>query len=106
MDLVPSSAVAMVIGLLTLIWAFLVHMMMSQADDAHLKFLLDLIAEQEQFKSSPPLGSSPRLADVDRMRTSHGTARSVVEGAKPQLLQHVWREVPLMFTMSLRGRGM
>ena len=38
------------------IWVFLVHMMISQAPDAHLEFLLDVMAEQERSKAPVRLG--------------------------------------------------
>jgi len=43
MDHISYSAIAMAIGLLIVIWAFLVHMILRQTPDAHLQFLLDLM---------------------------------------------------------------
>ena len=106
MDLIPNSAVVMAIGLLILILAFLAHMMMSKANDARLRFLLTLFEEDEQFSNSSPQQPSPRLSDADPKKMSRGASRTAAEAAPMQLLQHVWREVPTMFTMSLRGRGM
>jgi len=106
-DNIPNSAVVMAIGLFVVILLFLVHMMMSQAPDAHLQFLVDLMGEmEEQSKSSPPRGSSPCLPDDNGMVTSHGTARSVADETKQRSSQNVWREVPLLFATSLRGRGL
>ena len=56
MNYIPNSAIAMAIGLLIVIWVFLVHMMMSQAPDTHLKYLFDLMRDGEygSGSSSPP----------------------------------------------------
>jgi hypothetical protein len=107
MDSVPNSAIAMAVGLLVVIWVFLVHMMMSQEPDAHLQFLLDLMGESEELsKSSPPRGSSPCLPDDNRMVAAPVTAESATVGTKPDSPQFLGREVPLLFATSLRGRGL
>lgn len=64
MDYVPNSAIVMATGLLILIWVLLVYMVFSQARDAHLQFLLDLVGAREGRSESPaPSGSPPRLPD-------------------------------------------
>jgi hypothetical protein len=104
MDYIPNAAVAMAIGLLIVIWVFLFHMILSQAPDAHLQFFLDLAgAMEERPKSSSPRGSSPCLPDDHAMETSQATGRSAED---ERFSQNVWREVPLLFATSLRGRGL
>ncbi len=107
MDHIPNSAIAMAIGLLIVIWVFLVHMIVRQAPDSHLPFLLDLTREgEEQPKSSQPRGSSPCPPCDDGMVTPRVTAQSTGGEAKQHSAQHLWREVPLLFATSLRGRGL
>ena len=107
MDHISYSAIAMAIGLLIVIWVFLMHMILSQAPDAHLRFLLDLMEEmEEQPGSSSPRRSSPSLPDDHGMKTRHVTARSAGDETKQYSVQHIRREVPLLFTTSLRGRGL
>jgi hypothetical protein len=43
MDTIPYSACVMAMGLLIIVWLFLLHMFWSKARDAHAQFLLDLI---------------------------------------------------------------
>jgi len=106
MNLIPDSAIVMAIGLLVVIWAFLVSMMMSHAEDARLKLLLDLAAEDLQPADSPRQGSSGRIAESGRARALAAIDANAQEKTSLPPFQNAWREVPLMFTMSLRGRGM
>jgi hypothetical protein len=48
MDHIPYPAVALAISLFILIWFFLLQMIMSQAPDAHLHILLDLMSNKEE----------------------------------------------------------
>jgi hypothetical protein len=104
MDHVSNSAIVMAIGLFIVIWIFLVHMILSNADDARLRFLLDLMGEmEEQSANSSPRGSSPCLPDDVGMKMPREMARSA--GDEPD--QHsAYRFVPLLFATSLRGRGL
>ncbi len=107
MDYIPNAAVAMAIGLLIVIWVFLIHMILSQAPDAHLQFFLDLAgAMEERPKSSSPRGSSPCLPDGRAMETSRATGGSAEDETNQRFSQNAWREVPLLFATSLRGRGL
>ncbi len=107
MDYIPNAAVAMAIGLLIVIWVFLFHMILSQAPDAHLQFFLDLAgAMEDRSKSSSPRGSSPCLPDGHAMEASQATGRSAGDETNERFSQNVWREVPLLFATSLRGRGL
>ena len=55
MNYISEPAITIAIVMLIIIWAFLVHMMMSQRPDAHLEFLLDLMgASEESSKNSSP----------------------------------------------------
>src|SRR5208283_2752621 len=98
MNPIPNSAIAMAIGLLVVIWAFLVHMVMSQADDAHLQFLLNLVADEEQPRDSSGTGSFTSVSIDPRMKTSHEAAQRTANAAEPQSLQIAWRKIPLLFT--------
>jgi hypothetical protein len=104
MDQVPSSAVIMATGLLVGIWVFLLHMIMSQAPDKHLRFLLDLTeASGEGTKGSLLSVSLPNLPDDPG---SHEVGGSVLYGPSQSSAEHVRWEVPLLFATSLRGRGL
>jgi hypothetical protein len=107
MDHISYSAIAMAIGLLIVIWVFLIHMILRQAPDAHLKFLLDLmeVMEEQPGSGSPRRSSSSMPADHG-MKTRHVAARSAGDETRQYSVQHVRREVPLLFTTSLRGRGL
>jgi len=105
MDYIPNTAVAMAIGILIIIWAFLLHMILNQAPDAHLRFMLDLMdVRGKQSRNSPPRGSSPSLPGEFEMETSHEAHRSAAHPIQRHSAQCVQREVPLLFTASLRGR--
>ena len=107
MDHITYLAGAVAVGLLVVIWVFLMHMILSQAPDAHLQFLLDLMeVMEEQPGSSSPRGSPPCLPDDHGMKTPHGTARSAGDETNQYFVQYIRREVPLLFTTSLRGRGL
>ena len=107
MDQVPNSAVIMAIGLLIIIWVFLLHMIVSQAPDKRLRFLLDLtVASEEGSKGSSLRGSSPWLPDDYGMEASHEAGGSALDGPLQHSAEHVRWEVPLLFTTSLRGRGL
>ena len=107
MDPIPNSAIAMAIGLLIVIWAFFVHMIMSQAPDTHLEFFRDLVeAEEEWPESSPPRGSSPCLPFDGGTVTPHEAAQSSRGAAQQECLQPTRLDVPLLFATSLRGRGL
>jgi hypothetical protein len=107
MDQIPNSAIVIAIGLLVIIWGFFFHMIMSQAPDAHLQFLLDLTRDlEEQPKSSPPRGSSPCQPYDGGMVTPHVTVQSPRGEGQQHSAQHVWQEVPLLLATSLRGRGL
>jgi hypothetical protein len=48
MEHITFSVVALAIGLFMVIWFFLLQMIMSQAPDAHLQILLDLMSREEE----------------------------------------------------------
>jgi hypothetical protein len=107
MDQVPNSAVIMAIGLLIIIWVFLLHMMVSQAPDEHLRFLLDLNAASEEGSKGSLLRGSPLcLPDDHGMEGLHQAGGSALGGPLQRSAEHVQWEVPLLFTTSLRGRGL
>jgi hypothetical protein len=107
MDPIPNSAIAMAIGLLMVIWAFLVHMIMSQGPDAHLQFLTELMEDAEDRSGSPlPRGLSPCLPLVNGIKTLHEAVEGVGDEVEPRCMQHVRLEVPLLFATSIRGRGL
>jgi hypothetical protein len=107
MDYIPNSAIMMGIGLLIVIWGFLVHMMMSQGPDAHLQFAVELMRDvEERSGSSPPHGLSPSLPAVNGMRTLHQEAPSPDDESQQRSLHPSRLEVPLLFATSLRGRGL
>ena len=107
MDYIPNAAIAMGVGLVVLIWVFLVHMNLSQGPDAHLRFLLDLVRDgKERPGSLLPRGSEPgRWADFGADPVHDAAKRAGNEG-KQDCTKQVWREVPLLFATSLRGRGL
>jgi hypothetical protein len=104
MDYIPSTAVTMAIGMVIIIWAFLLHMILNQAPDAHLQFFLDLMdTREEPSKNSPSRGSSPVLPGNFGTQTPQESAQrqSTLRSA-----QYGRQEVPLLFTALLRGRGL
>ena len=107
MDQVPNSAVIMAIGLLIIIWVFLLHMILSQAPDRRLPFLLDLArASEEGSKGSSLPGLFPPLPGDHVMEASHEAGSSALDGPLQHSAEHARWEVPLLFTTSLRGRGL
>lgn len=106
MNIITTSSLAMAIGFLVIIWAFLIYMMMSQADDAHLQFLLRLMGEEAEAGDSSPHEPTASSSPQQPAGSAQGPDRSAGDATTQQPLQHAWHEVPLLFTLSLRGRGM
>ena len=51
MDRIPYSAVALAIGVLIVVWFFLLDMIFSRTPHAHLRILLDVISTNEEESS-------------------------------------------------------
>jgi hypothetical protein len=67
----------MAAGLLIIIWAFLLHMILNQAHDAHLQLLLDLMdTREEESKGLSTHGPSPCPPLEVASTTLHATPRS------------------------------
>lgn len=107
MSQIPNSAVIMAAGLLIVIWVFLLHMIFSQAPDAHLQFFLDLTDVREDgSKGSSPRRSLACSPDDHGMETSPEVGGSAADDARQHFAENIQWEVPLLFATSLRGRGL
>ena len=100
MNNITISAIFVAAGLFAIIWVFLAHMILSQAPDTHLQFYVGLMDEQEGLSGAIPARElSPSLPNSPVSKALHRRAMAM---AAPQRL----REVPLLLTTSLRGRGL
>lgn len=103
MDHVSYSAIVMAMGLLIVIWVFLVRMIFGNAPDVHLRFLHDLREEGEDRAGSSPPRVSPTCLPGDP-GTKTGMTRSAGNETNQHSAQFFRPDGPLLFTTSLRGR--
>jgi hypothetical protein len=109
METVPTSAVALVIVVLLIIWFFLAHMISSRKDDARLQFLLSL-TDQPHVEPGCPDPAIPRPAASVPESIPAKPAQERADEFAPRgisgVARYVSQELPVVFAAALRSRIM
>ena len=100
MDIIPSSALALVVVALLVIWLIVAHMISNRKQDARLQFLLGLM------EPPPVSGDCPSPEVVQPAAGMQGDRGRGNPGGCPSDAQSVWEELPLLLAAAMRGRAL
>ena len=109
MNVIPFSAVALVIVILLVIWFFLAHMISSRKDDARLQFLLGLIdAPQAEASLSDAAGPPPAavVSETNPAKPVQERSEEFVSRGISGVARYAFQELPVVLAAALRSRTM